>query len=135
MDTHTRARRSALMAAIRSKDTTPEFVVRRVVFKLGYRYRLHVKRLPGSPDLVLPGLRKAIFVHGCFWHGHANCRFGRLPRSNLGYWRPKIAGNKERDRRNRGALRRLGWQTLVIWQCHTRDPKRLETRIRGFLTA
>src|SRR6266540_3424732 len=101
MDTLTRIRRSALMAAIRSKDTAPEFVVRAVVSKLGYRYRLHVKRLAGSPDLVMRRLRKAIFVHGCFWHGHPNCKFGRLPRSNLGYWRPKIAGNRERDRQNR----------------------------------
>lgn len=123
------------MAAVRSKGTKPEFVVRRIVLKLGYRYRLHAKRLPGSPDLIVPKLRKAIFVHGCFWHGHANCKFGKLPRSNLRYWRPKITGNRERDRRNRRALARLGWKTLVIWQCQTRQSEDLEGRIHRFLAS
>jgi DNA mismatch endonuclease (patch repair protein) len=135
MDRLTVARRSALMARVGSKHTTPELLVRKLARALGYRYRLHKATLPGKPDLAFLALRKAIFVHGCFWHGHARCRFGRLPRSNLSYWAPKIARNKERDRANTRALRAIGWNVLVIWQCETRDQRKLLVRLRRFLAA
>lgn len=133
MDRLTSARRSALMAAVRSKHTKPELLVRRVVSKLGYPYRLHYKQLPGRPDLAVPRLQKAIFVHGCFWHGHGRCKLGALPKSKLAYWRPKIAGNRARDRRNIRAMRQRGWKTLVVWQCQTRNAERLEAQVRAFL--
>jgi len=132
MDRLTRARRSALMTAVRSKDTRPEFAVRKLLSGLGYRYRLHVETLPGKPDIAMPGARKVIFVHGCFWHGHKRCRWGSLPKSNLGYWRPKIAGNKARDVRNRRKLRRLGWRSLVVWQCEISNLARLQARLQAF---
>src|SRR5688572_10543668 len=114
MDRLTKPKRSALMAAVRSTDTGPELAVRRALTGLGYRYAVHVKTLPGKPDVAFRSRRKAIFVHGCFWHGHGRCRWGRLPRSNLEYWIPKIAMNKARDRRNRRALMAQGWRTLTV---------------------
>lgn len=125
MDFLTPAERSAVMARIRGKDTQPELAVRRILFGLGYRYRLHAKGLPGRPDLVFPIRRKVIFVHGCFWHGHS-CLGGRLPATRSDFWTAKISGNKRRDRRNRAALRRLGWEALVVWECSLRRVKSLE---------
>ena len=109
------------MAAIVSKDTKPELAVRQAVYGMGYRYRLHSKQLPGKPDLVFGKLRKVIFVHGCFWHQHAKarCLDGRRPKSNTGYWNPKLEGNVARDKRNRVALKKAGWDVLVIWDCET----------------
>jgi DNA mismatch endonuclease (patch repair protein) len=126
--------RGRLMAAVRSKDTKPEMVVRRLLHAMGYRFRLHRRDLPGMPDLVLPGRSKAIMVHGCFWHGHG-CPAGRLPKSRLEFWRPKIAGNRARDARNIRALRRSGWSVSVIWTCQMGDLQRLEKRLRRFLTS
>jgi len=120
------------MQAVKSSDTTPEFSVRRFLHAAGYRYRLHVKTLPGSPDIVFPSQKKAIFVHGCFWHGH-NCPKGRLPKSRPEYWQPKIAGNRRRDRRQTAALKALGWQVAVAWQCQTIKPARLLKRLLRFL--
>lgn len=125
MDILTTEARSAMMSRIRSKDTAPELTVRRILFALGYRYRLHAKSLPGKPDLVFPARSKVIFVHGCFWHGHA-CLGGKLPSTRRGFWAAKIADNKRRDRRNRAALRRLGWESLVVWECAIRRVKTLE---------
>src|SRR5436853_5597255 len=104
------------MRLIRSKDTKPEMVVRKMVHSLGYRYALHRCDLPGRPDLVFAIRRKVIFVHGCFWHGH-NCRLGRVPKSRLSYWLPKIEGNQGRDLRNLQKLRRQGWKCLILWEC------------------
>ncbi|MGH6946264.1 MAG: very short patch repair endonuclease, partial [Kiloniellales bacterium] len=106
--------RSAIMASVKQKHTGPELTVRRMLHRLGYRFRLHNRSLPGSPDLVFPRRGKAIFVHGCFWHGHS-CRWGRLPKSKLDYWGPKIEANRKRDRRNSLRLRKQGWSVLVVW--------------------
>ena len=132
-DVFSRRKRSEIMRAVRGRDTKPEIVVRKTVWRLGYRYRLHVRRLPGCPDLVFPFPRKAIFVHGCFWHRHC-CSDGRsMPASRVAYWREKFRRNKARDRKNRRALVRLGWRVLTIWECQTRRPAFLESRLRAFL--
>ena len=121
------------MASVGGKNTRPEIVVRRVVHRLGYRFRLHVKDLPGNPDIVLPRHRKAIFVHGCFWHGHDGCRRAARPTTNVEFWNEKLDGNIRRDRRFRGELEALGWRTLVIWECQTKNPAQLERRLASFL--
>jgi DNA mismatch endonuclease (patch repair protein) len=133
MDTLTRGERSARMALVRQKDTKPELVVRRLAHVLGYRYRLHRRDLPGTPDLVFPGRGKIIRVHGCFWHCHVGCSLARLPKSRLDFWLPKLTGNVERDARSLVALRRLGWGVMTVWECQTRDTARLANRIRRFL--
>jgi len=133
MDTVSKAKRSALMARIRSKDTTPELVVRRLLHKLGYRFRLHRKDLPGRPDIVLPRHRKIILIQGCFWHGHANCQLASKPKSNIDYWNPKIASNRERDKRNLSALLADGWQVLELWECEIRAFCNIEERTIFFM--
>jgi DNA mismatch endonuclease (patch repair protein) len=121
------------MSRIRGRDTKPEMVVRRLVHSLGFRYRLHVRSVPGSPDLVFPGSRKVVFVHGCFWHRHT-CRYGRpAPRTRAAFWRKKLLRNVERDREARRALRKEGWTPLVIWQCQTKVTDLLRQRILRFL--
>jgi len=122
------------MASVGQKDTKPEMMLRRAIFALGYRYRLHVRHLPGKPDLVFPGRKKAIFVHGCFWHGHG-CRWGRLPKTRLEYWAPKIEANRDRDARSLAALAALGWSSLVVWQCEMRELGSLVERVDEFLSA
>ena len=125
--------KSRQMALIRSKDTKPELIVRMVAHRLGYRYRLHRKDLPGKPDLVFPGRRAIIVVHGCFWHGH-NCKRGsRVPKTRTEYWRVKIAGNADRDRKAVAALEADGWRVLTIWECELTNQSSLETRISAFL--
>lgn len=119
-DTRTPAQRSRIMKSVGTANTGPEIVVRRALHKLGYRFRLHSKDLPGRPDIVLPRFRTAIFVHGCFWHGH-KCPKGRPPKSRKEYWIPKILGNKARDRRNMKTLDVLGWKHVIVWECETRD--------------
>lgn len=124
------------MRRIRSKDTSPEKAVRRLVYHLGYRYRLHDKSLPGKPDLVFKGRKKAIFVHGCFWHQHpsGNCADSRPPSSRTEYWLPKLQRNIERDQSNLQELDRLGWDTLVIWACQVEsDPDNVAASARSFL--
>ena len=137
MDSLSPKERSERMARVRGKDTRPELLVRRLVFALGYRYRLHARDLPGRPDLVFRKRRKVIFVHGCFWHRHAagGCALARLPKSRLDFWLPKLEGNKDRDKRNKRALARDGWKVLTIWECQLGDAKRLRTTIRRFLDA
>jgi len=135
MDPLDPAQRSARMALVRSKNTKPELVVRRLVHGLGYRYRLHGHGLPGTPDLVFSGRSKVIFVHGCFWHRHARCGLARLPKSRGEFWLPKLDGNAKRDARALRALRRLGWGAMTIWECQLRDAPRLVNRIRRFLDA
>lgn len=126
-------RRSENMRRIRSVGMKPEMLVRRLVHLLGYRFRLHRKELPGKPDLVFAGRHKVIFVHGCFWHQHQGCRAGRLPKSNRGYWRPKLARNVERDAEVVRALKSDGWKVRVIWECETKDEIKLRRRVRAFL--
>ena len=123
------------MARVRSKNSRPELFVRKLIFALGYRYRLHVRDLPGRPDLVFRKLRKVIFVHGCFWHRHGACALARMPKSRLDFWMPKLNGNKERDRRVRRALTRLGWSVLIVWECQLKSTERLQQRIIKFLDA
>lgn len=132
-DVLTPAQRSRCMAAILSKNTQPEIAVRRLLTTLGVRYRLHQKKLPGKPDIVIPKLRKAIFVHGCFWHRH-HCRYGMVtPQTNSDFWQRKLLGNVSRDRENRLKLRRLKWKCLVIWECEVRKPVTLARKIGRFL--
>ena len=134
-DQFTAKKRSEIMRAVRSSDTKPEMVVRRLVHSLGYRYRLHRRSLPGTPDLVFPRLRKVIFVHGCFWHRHS-CRNGRsMPSSRASYWQSKLERNKIRDRKNRQALRRAKWEVLVLWECQLRNHEKLEARVIQFLAS
>jgi len=135
VDTLTPEERSERMSRIRSKGMRPEMFVRKLVFALGYRYRLHARDLPGCPDLVFRPRRKVIFVHGCFWHHHLHCPIGRMPKSRLDFWKPKLEGNHERDEKNNKALRREGWKVLTIWECELKSTGRLETRLRRFLDA
>lgn len=125
--------RSQIMARVRSKNSRPELAVRKIVFALGYRYRLHARALPGCPDLVFRPKRKVIFVHGCFWHRHANCALARMPKSRIDFWTTKLEGNRNRDKRSKRALVREGWKVLTIWECQLADAARLATRIRRFL--
>jgi len=133
MDVLTKKQRSYCMSRIRGRDTKPEIAVRKILYNLGYRYRLHKKQLPGCPDIVLSSHRKIIFVNGCWWHRH-NCRLGRRsPKSRLRYWLPKLRANKERYIRNLRKLRNQGWKVLTVWECQTRKPEKLSRRIREFL--
>lgn len=125
MDVHTREQRSRNMAAIRSKNTKPEMIVRRLLCDIGIRYRLHRKDLPGKPDIVIPSRKVAILVHGCFFHMH-ECRFGKVvPATNADFWSAKRLSNVERDKRNLRKLRELGWDVITIWECQTKEPQRL----------
>lgn len=125
--------RSENMRRIRSKDTAPEMMVRRLLHGLGYRYRLHAKDIPGKPDIVFSARRKAIFIHGCFWHQHVACKEGRPPKSNDTYWRPKLERNQRRDQQNLEALTALGWQVLVVWECEVKCEPSLPERLSQFL--
>lgn len=129
----TPALRSRIMRAVKSVDTTPELVVRRLAHAMGYRFRLHRKDLPGKPDLVFPGMHKAIFVHGCFWHGHDCVRGARVPKGNRDYWLTKITRNRKRDCAAREALASSGWKIAVLWECELRDENRLRHRLNRFL--
>ncbi len=132
-DVLTSEQRHKCMSSIRGKDTKPEIVVRKIIHRLGYRFRLHYKNLPGKPDIVLPRHRKVIFVHGCFWHMHT-CKYGRVsPHTNADFWESKRKGNRERDKRNIRAVKKAGWKPLVIWECQTKDRQVLEARLVDFL--
>lgn len=133
MDTVTVERRSAIMRQIRSKNTRPELLVRRLIYSLGYRYRLHRPDLPGKPDLVFAGRKKVIFIHGCFWHAHAKCSRARMPNTNPDYWVKKIARNVERDKNSSLKLESAGWKVLIVWECELRRSARLEEKIKEFL--
>ena len=133
MDRISSEKRSWQMAQVRRANTGPEMVVRRLIHGLGYRYRLHDRRLPGTPDLVFPARRKAVFVHGCFWHRHEGCRLASTPKTRCEFWEAKFQANQTRDQRAIAALSELGWSTLVVWQCETKHTLVLEHRIRHFL--
>lgn len=127
------ALRRRTMQAVKSKDTAPELAVRRLAHGMGYRFRLYHKDLPGKPDLVFPRLHKALFVHGCFWHGHDCARGARVPVQNRAYWTQKIARNRDRDQVAVSALAALGWKVVVLWECEVRDLERAARQIRKFL--
>lgn len=133
MDVFPTSKRSEIMRQVRGRNTAPELVVRSVARQLGYRFRLHGAKLPGIPDLVFPSRKKAIFVHGCFWHGHRCARGARVPKTNRAYWIAKIARNRVRDRNARSSLRAMGWSSLVLWECQLPEVARIKARIRQFL--
>jgi DNA mismatch endonuclease (patch repair protein) len=122
------------MSRIRGKDTKPELIVRSMLHRMGYRFRIHRKDLPGRPDIVLPTHKKVVLVHGCFWHGHL-CKIAPGPKSNKEYWSPKIGANRARDERNKAALIDLGWGVLELWECEIRDLRKTEKRLLSFLRA
>lgn len=127
--------RSAQMALVRNSNTKPELLVRRALHRAGLRYRLHVKRLPGKPDIVFPSRQLVIFVHGCFWHRHPDpkCQLARLPKSRLEFWKPKLEGNSIRDQKNRATLEALGWYVIVIWECELVGDSRLKFLVNEIL--
>ncbi|MBE0534524.1 MAG: DNA mismatch endonuclease Vsr [Phycisphaerae bacterium] len=125
--------RSWNMSRIRSTNTKPEMTVRSLVHRMGYRFRLHRKDLPGKPDLVLPKYKAVIFVHGCFWHRHRGCKRCTTPVTNEEYWLKKLKGNAERDKRNRRLLKALGWKVIVIWECEARNAEGLRRKVKGKL--
>jgi len=126
-------KRSAVMRQVKGRNTTPEMTVRKVLTKLGVRYRLHRKDLPGNPDIVMPGRKLALFVHGCFWHGHDCARGARVPKQNRDYWVAKVARNVARDAKSREALAALGWRVETIWECELKDAAALEQRLTDLL--
>ena len=133
MDSLSTARRSANMSRIRSKDTKPELLIRRMLHGLGYRYSLHRRDLPGVPDLVFPSRKKVILVHGCFWHQHKGCSDGRLPKSHKEYWLPKLLRNVKRDGRNISKLRRDKWSVILLWECEIANVDTMRKRLVRFL--
>lgn len=133
MDRMTPEKRSALMSRIRRSDTKPELIVRQLLHARGYRFRVQLKGVPGRPDVAFPARRKAILVHGCFWHQHEGCRLSRAPATRSEFWREKFARNKERDTRLLAEATQMGWETLVIWECETRDIPTLACRLEQFI--
>jgi DNA mismatch endonuclease (patch repair protein) len=132
-DTRSKEKRSEIMSKVHSKHSGPELIVRRLIFGMGYRYRLHVTNLPGKPDIVMIGRRKIIDVRGCFWHGHENCRYGKLPKSHQEFWTQKITRNCERDKINQCALESNGWKVLIVWQCELHNVELLKNRLYEFI--
>lgn len=133
-DTVPQKTRSRIMRSVGTRNTGPEVAVRKLLSSLGYRYRLHRRDLPGTPDIVFAGRRKVVFVHGCFWHGH-RCRYGKLPKSKIEYWRPKIENNRKRDAKNMKSLRDEGWKAAVVWQCELRNERNAQKKLKAFLGA
>lgn len=131
MDVFTSEERSALMARIQGKDTKPEIIVRKFLFSRGFRYRINDSRYPGSPDIVLPKYRTAIFVHGCFWHGHEGCKLFRYPKTNYEFWCEKIKRNRERDGQKIKFLKQQGWNVIVIWECQIKNLSKREGFLNG----
>jgi DNA mismatch endonuclease (patch repair protein) len=129
----TSEQRSRTMRAVKASDTTPEIAVRRLIHRMGYRFRLHRKDLPGKPDVVLPKLHKVVFVNGCFWHGHDCARGARVPKTNAEYWSRKITGNRLRDSANMTSLAKIGWRATVVWECEVKQPALVERRLINFL--
>lgn len=128
----TKAQRSRNMARVKNKNTAPELVVRKILHRLGFRFRLHRSDLPGNPDVVLPRHRKIILVHGCFWHGH-DCPRGKRPSTKQEFWNPKLDKNQQRDKANQEKLRELGWQVLVVWECQVKDTDKLTELLSDFM--
>jgi len=132
MDRFSAAKRSEIMARVKQKDTKPEMIVRRLLHKMGFRFRLHRKNLPGKPDITLPKFKAVVFVHGCYWHGH-NCQKGRPSETRKEFWAKKIFGNRKRDQANITALQKIGYRVLVVWECETRNKDTLAQRMTNFL--
>ena len=132
-DTISKDKRSWNMSRIRSRDTRPELVVRSALHRLGYRFRIHKKDLPGKPDIVLAKYRTVIFVNGCFWHQHKGCKYAYQPKTRVKFWREKLQGNSERDIRTRKKLRRMDWNAQVIWECQTKNPAKLNKYLTRLL--
>jgi len=122
-----------MMRSVKQKDTKPELIVRKLIHGFGYRYRLHRRNLPGTPDLVFPSRKKVIFVHGCFWHQHPKCKAASLPKSNKEFWTPKLQGNVHRDKAQIDQLRSMGWEVLVVWECEVRDMDALASKLKVYL--
>ena len=135
MDPLSQAQRSAHMARIRRSETKPELIVRRLLHRLGYRFRVQLKGVPGRPDVAFPGRRKAVMVHGCFWHQHEGCRLAHVPSSRPEFWSAKFARNKERDARLQAKAEAAGWAVLVVWECETKNLGSLQSSLQGFLGA
>lgn len=133
-DVFTPEKRSRIMARVKGSNTRPELLVRSLIHRMGFRFRLHRRDLPGCPDIVLPRHRKVIFIHGCFWHGHEGCHRSARPTSNQDFWEKKLSGNIERDKRNVLELKELGWKVLVVWTCETKETERLIAILSRFLT-
>jgi DNA mismatch endonuclease (patch repair protein) len=132
-DVFSQEKRSWIMSLVKGRDTKPEILVRSFVHRMGYRFRIHRRDLPGNPDIVLPRHGNVIFVHGCFWHGHKRCPRSKRPTTNTNFWNKKLDGNIERDKRFRNELRRTGWKVLVVWECETRKPEKLLRKLERFL--
>lgn len=132
-DVHSKATRSYNMSKIRSKNTKPELVVRRFLFNSGYRYRLHAKKLPGKPDIVLPKYKTVIFVHGCFWHGHAECKYFVVPKTRTEWWLNKISTNKNNDSKSEIALKESGWKVINLWECEIKSASKAIDRLDALL--
>lgn len=133
-DVFTKKKRSWMMSRVHGKDTKPELIVRRILYSLGYRYRLHGKDLPGCPDIILPKHRRVIFVNGCFWHGHVGCDRAKRPSTNKTFWDQKIDRNVTRDQSNITKLRNAGWDILTVWQCETKNTVEVTCLLNSFLT-
>lgn len=133
-DRFTPEERSRVMSRVKGHDTEPERIVRKIVHRMGYRFRLHDKSLPGKPDIVLSRHKKVIFIHGCFWHGHKGCHKATRPVSNVEFWNRKLDGNMRRDAKVQRELKSLNWKSLTVWQCQTRDVAVLQKRLERFLT-
>ena len=117
------------MSLIRSSNTKPELAVRKILHSLGYRFRLHKKDLPGKPDIILKRYKTVIFVHGCFWHQHKRCKRSNIPKSNTSYWKPKLERNMKRDKNHKADLKRVGWKTIVVWECEIKTIEKLEKKL------
>ncbi len=126
-DVFDKEKRSEVMSKIRGKDTKPEIILRQYLFSKGLRFRKNDKRYPGSPDVVLPKYNTIIFVNGCFWHLHKDCKYARMPKSNVEFWQKKLYGNRERDKRNKKDLEEMGWKVITVWECELKKDKREET--------
>lgn len=133
MDVFSREKRSQIMSRVSGRNTKPEIAVRSSLHRMGYRFRLHRKDLPGKPDITLPKYKKVIFVHGCFWHGHEDCPRSKRPSTNEEFWREKLNKNIERDKETVTALKELGWDVLTVWACEVKDPNKLKTKLFSFL--
>ena len=129
VDRITKEHRSWNMSRIKNRNTLPEIAVRSMLHRLGLRFRLHRNDMPGSPDIVLPRFRTAVFVHGCFWHRHKGCRFAYQPKSRVSFWTSKFENNVKRDREKHSALKQLGWRVLVVWECELKSPAKLKNRL------
>jgi DNA mismatch endonuclease (patch repair protein) len=132
-DVFSQEKRSWIMSRVKGRDTKPEILVRSFIFRMGFRFRIHRRDLPGTPDIVLPRHGKVIFVHGCFWHGHKRCPRSKRPTTNENFWNNKLDGNIKRDKRYRRELRQMGWKVLIIWECETKSPEKLLQKLERFL--